>query len=184
MSRTNAKQYLKIGTRLAGLALVVTAGFFLAPQRFGGSMSYSITAGNSMEPMFSRGDIAVVRKSDRYAQGDVVAYQSKHLGRIVLHRIVGKQDGHFVMKGDNNTWIDSDTPVESDVVGKLWVRVPGLGRVLTKFQDPRQGAFLMGGLAAMILGLQSLWPKGRKSAAVSGDEAPAPVCGGDSRAFT
>jgi signal peptidase I len=149
MKPQGVKRYL-MGA--AALALTVATWLFFAPQRLGGPVSYLVVSGSSMEPMLSRGDLVLVRDSDDYRERDVVAYRSHDLGRIVVHRLVGQHAGHFVLKGDNNDWLDADRPASSDLVGKLWLRVPRAGRLLVRLREPRSTAPFLGGLAAIGLG--------------------------------
>ena len=75
-------------------ASVLAAGlwFWLAPQQLGGPVVYTVTTGNSMEPLLHEGDLAIVRERPAYGIGDAVAYRSERLGRTVLHRIVDVED--------------------------------------------------------------------------------------------
>ena len=82
-----------------------------------------------MEPKLHRGDLAVVRKQSVYRAGDVVLYDSRELGTKVLHRIVRVEGGRFVLKGDNNSFLDAEHPTEEQIVGSLWVSAPAVGRV-------------------------------------------------------
>lgn len=95
-----------------------------------GSVSYVTTHGVSMQPRFHRGDLAILRQEPGYHPGEVIAYRSHLLHTVVMHRIVGERDGAFVMKGDNNPWLDADKPTRADVVGSLWLHVPHGGFVL------------------------------------------------------
>ncbi|MGO9300534.1 MAG: signal peptidase I [Acidimicrobiales bacterium] len=115
-----------------GAAAVVALGLFwlnFAPTRLGGDSIYVVTSGISMEPRFHTGDLAILRPASSYEVGEIVGYKSPHIG-IVLHRIIGEKGGHFLMKGDNNDFVDPYHPVPSDVVGKLWVHVPKVGRLI------------------------------------------------------
>ena len=98
----------KIGSAALLFTFAAAAWFFLAPPVLGGSTTYTITTGNSMEPLLHEGDLAVVKERSTYAIGDVVAYDSADLGRTVLHRIIGRDGDSFAFKGDNNaserTW--------------------------------------------------------------------------------
>ena len=84
------------------------------PTGVGGGTSYVTTFGASMEPMFRAGDLAVVRSAAGYDVGDVVAYQSPTLRRIVLHRIVGRQGDRFTFQGDNELRIAVVPTVDID----------------------------------------------------------------------
>jgi signal peptidase I len=105
---------------------LVALGTLIAlwPARLGGSVTYVGTHGSSMEPLFHQGDLAVDRPAHTYRVGDIVAYRSHLLHTVVLHRVVGLDSGHYVMKGDNNSWLDAERPTGSDLLGRLWLRVP------------------------------------------------------------
>ena len=63
-----------------------------------------------MLPQLKPGDLVLVRSSGHYRVGDVVAYRSEFLHRVVLHRIVRMSHGRYTFKGDNNAWLDPDQP--------------------------------------------------------------------------
>lgn len=135
----------------AALMLVVAAWLLLAPAGLGGQVTYVVTDGVSMEPHFVDGDLVAVREQDSYDVGDVVAYKSRELGRIVLHRIVDVRDGRYVFKGDNNDWTDTETPTEADLVGEEYFAVSGGGKKLEWLRKPRNASVFAGALA--LIGL-------------------------------
>jgi signal peptidase I len=113
--------------------VLVAAGWFLfAPPILGGSAGYAIITGSSMVPTIQPNDLVVLRAQPVYRVGDVVAYRSATLDRIVLHRIIGEQGGRVSMKGDNNSWTDLDHPSTSEVIGREWFRIPALGGLLRR----------------------------------------------------
>ncbi len=124
------------------LALVIVAWVTLAPTRLGGQVAYVIVDGNSMEPGMHRGDLAVVRRSHAYAEGDVVTYRHPGIGPVI-HRIVGRNGERYTLKGDHNSFLDSFEPAQADIVGKLWFHVPALGRLITPFQQRRNAILLL-----------------------------------------
>lgn len=103
-----------------------------------GSMAWVVTTGTSMEPVFRGGDVAVVRPAASYGPGDVIAYHNPDLGGVVvLHRIIEvAADGSFVTQGDNNDWVDSHQPSHDEVLGRLSLHLPALGRVLELLFQP------------------------------------------------
>ena len=137
---------------VAGFVLVTLLALWrlLAPLPVGGTVSYVITHGISMLPEYEAGDLVLVRKADRYAVGDVIAYRSANLNQPVLHRIVEAGDEGYVTKGDNNSWLDSDHPTDADVMGRKWAHLPGVGNWLAKARSP-VGASLLLGLVALSL---------------------------------
>lgn len=120
------------------LMLCVMAGawFFLAPPVIGGSTTYTITTGNSMEPLLHDGDLAVVREASAYEIGDAAAYKSRQLGHTALHRIVGREGDGYIFKGDNNDFLDPEQPEHDQLIGKLWFHVPKLGNAFTALRSP------------------------------------------------
>ncbi len=127
---------------VVGLALV---WFLFAPVSLGGSTSYVVTDGISMQPRFHAGDLVLVRRESSYRVGQIVAYENRELGTIVLHRIVARDGARYVFKGDNNNFIDFEHPARSQLIGALWVHVPGLGGELDSVRSPA----LIGGLFAL-----------------------------------
>ena len=78
----------KIVSVVVAAAVLLGAWIFLAPTKLGGTSTYSITDGISMNPLLYKGDFAVIRSQSSYHVGDVVLYQSQVLHRPVLHRCV------------------------------------------------------------------------------------------------
>jgi signal peptidase I len=166
-----------VGALVKGLACLVALAsvwFFLAPAQLGGSSSYVITYGTSMQPHYHAGDLAIVRSGGHYRVGDIVAYRNAELGgHIVMHRIIGIANGHYTFKGDNNNFVDSFHPVQSQLVGRMWVHLPAAGKALGVLHGPR--LFLIVGLLAMLLIGMAAFSKsdGTRGKRRSGSVAPA-----------
>jgi signal peptidase I len=133
------------------VALFAVAWLVAGPARLGGSTTYVTTHGISMEPGFHTGDLALVRPASEYQVGQVVAYRSTLLHRIVLHRITGRDGDRYIFQGDNNAFVDPVHPRRADLIGALWVRVPHGGAVLAWLHRPPVAALLCGGVAALLL---------------------------------
>ena len=173
-----ARDHLRDGAMRRGhiglallMALLAAWFVFLRPVSLGGSALYIVIRGDSMEPNYLSGDLLVVQAAPSYGTGDVIAYRvpSGEVGEgiVVVHRIVGgSTGGGFEMRGDNNPSTDPWTPHGTDVVGKAWVLVPGLGRVLVAIRQP----LVLAALAASLVVGFVIWrgPTGRLP-------APAPV---------
>jgi signal peptidase I len=143
--------HLRAGLISATLVvLAVAAWLLLAPTQIGGETGYVSTSGISMAPRFHSGDLAVVRPKAQYRVGDVIAYHSRTLHLVVLHRIVAVKDGRFVTRGDNNDFIDPDRPAPADVVGKLTFRIAHGGHVLHWLHTPFMAALLCGGVGVLL----------------------------------
>jgi signal peptidase I len=143
--------HLRTGLISATLVvLAVAAWLLLAPTQIGGETGYVTTSGISMAPRFHSDDLAVVRPKAEYRVGDVIAYHSKTLHLVVLHRIVAVKGGRFVTRGDNNDFTDPDHPARADVLGRLAFRVAHGGQVLHWLHTPFMAALLAGGVALLL----------------------------------
>ena len=72
---------------VAFVAVEVAVGLwiFFAPTKLGGSSTYAVTAGVSMQPLLYKNDLAIVRSQSTYHVGDVVLYNSAVLaGRCCI----------------------------------------------------------------------------------------------------
>jgi len=103
--------------------VLVAAIAVMWPARVGGRATYVTTFGTSMEPRFHSGDLAILFPASEYRVGDIVAYHSTLLDTVVMHRITAVHEGHYLFKGDHNSWTDPDRPTKGQLLGKLWLRV-------------------------------------------------------------
>ena len=165
-------RYQTVRSRLTSatlLLLAVVAWVYLAPTQIGGSTSYVVTHGISMEPGFHTGDLAVLRAADDYRVGEIVAYHSTAWHMVVMHRIIARDGNRYVFKGDNNTFIDPEPATRAQLIGRLWVHVPGGGVVMDWLHSPPVAAVLMGGAAMLFLlgGGRRRGRRGRRRQAVA-----------------
>lgn len=140
---------------LIGIALAWAT--FLRPTSLGGPVSYVIVSGNSMEPTYSDGDLAVLKERASYAVGDVVAYRvatTNGRGALVIHRIIGVENGAFLTQGDNRDGRDQWRPTERDMIGTPMVAIPLLGRALRTVATPA-GMAALSGIGAFFAVLRS-----------------------------
>ena len=113
------------------VAIVLVAGGLAAarPQSLGGSIAYVAVEGDSMVPTLRSGDLAIVREHGEYEVGDVVVYMrptARGAEQRMIHRIVGgSEETGFITRGDNNDADDSDRTPPDEIIGSMWVRVPG-----------------------------------------------------------
>jgi len=138
------RQAIRIVSGALALAGLACLWLFFAPTAIGGSTSWVVTDGISMEPHFHAGDLVLVRQESDYRVGQIVAYRNKQLGTTVLHRIVARAGSRYVFKGDNNNFQDFEHPTRSQLLGALWIHVPGAGADLASIRSPA----LIGGLFA------------------------------------
>lgn len=123
---------------------VVVAG--LLPPQLGGATSYVITRGVSMLPHFHAGDLVVLRQEPTYHVGEVAAYHNGQLGVVVMHRIYAVHGDRYAFKGDNNNFVDTYQPTQSQILGAEWIHLPAAGAWLDKLRAPAVAAALLAGL--------------------------------------
>ncbi|MGD0452592.1 MAG: signal peptidase I [Solirubrobacteraceae bacterium] len=144
-----ARHTKKLISYALGLIVLGSLWFYFAPAPLGGSTSYVVTHGVSMEPRFHTGDLALVRSQSSYRVGEIVAYQNKMLHTVVLHRIIGRDGSRYIFKGDNNNFIDFEHPAASQLIGALWLHIPGAGARLQSIRSPALVGILIA--AGMLL---------------------------------
>jgi signal peptidase I len=121
-------------------SVLIIAAFILlwlifAPVQLGGNKAYVIVTGSSMAPEFQFGDLVIVHQDSHYLVGDAVAYTDPYIGPV-FHRIIDYYGERFVLKGDDNYWIDPHYPTHDEIIGKLWVRFPGIGKYVKVLREP------------------------------------------------
>jgi signal peptidase I len=137
---------------LTALVAVIGLWYELAPAKLGGSHEYAVVDGISMNPKLHAGDLVLLHPSAHYEVGDVVGYHNLQLGRLVLHRIVGKTGDRYVFKGDNNNFLDSYHPTQEQLVGRLSFSVPKIGGFFTWLHAPNHAAISVAIVAFLLLG--------------------------------
>ena len=129
-----------------------------APTQAGGQASYVMVNGNSMEPGFHLGDLVIVRAAPSYDVGDVVTYRDTEMGVYVIHRVIGIEQDRYILKGDNNSWIDGYRPTRADIIGKLWIYVPKLGRAMQWLRLPINAALIIGLIGGILMASMMVQP--------------------------
>ena len=146
----------RIATTIASFvvifAAVAAAWAVLAPPELGGSTRYVILEGSSMEPSLRAGDLAVVHSQGRVEKGDIVLYNHPQLGAHVLHRIVRDRGGRYILKGDNNDFLDDVRPTSDEIEGQLWFSLPRLGSAIVWARQPLHAGLIVFVLAFLALG--------------------------------
>jgi signal peptidase I len=154
----------KLPSIISNIILVVSLialWIAFAPANLGGQVSYVIVNGISMEPGYHLGDLTIMRKASTYDVGDVVTYRDAEMQAYVIHRIIGVEQDHFVLKGDNNSWIDAYRPTHKEIIGKLWIYIPKLGKIFTWLRAPLNMALTIGLLGGVFMASMIIKPSQR-----------------------
>lgn len=103
------------------------------PQCFG--ITPLVVLSGSMEPAIMPGDVVIVQKQDidKYKEGDVATYLAGNVA--YTHRIIAKEEGVFVFKGDSNTLVDSEVEA-TQLIGRVILRIPKIGVAILFFKTP------------------------------------------------
>jgi signal peptidase I len=174
-ARPRLRRMLRLLLIAGGVALLAAAFALVRPVALGGSLTYIIVSGKSMEPTLSHGDFVAVERQPSYTRGDVIAYRipadEVGAGRLVIHRIVGG-DGvrGFRARGDNRRTQDLWRPRTEDVQGRLRAHVRGTGGVLARIRSPL-GLALIAAALCLLLTLPGPAPARSRSAEADADAA-------------
>lgn len=120
-----------IGTLLIIAAIVLC--LMLAVPRLLGIQSYTVLTG-SMEPSIPVGSLIYAKYTEpqTLAEGDVIVFNDSNASIPVTHRVVenNTQEGQLITKGDANAQEDFAPISYYDVLGKVLLHIPVLGRFL------------------------------------------------------
>jgi signal peptidase len=154
----------------AGFVILIALwAAFLMPATIGGRASFVIVNGGSMEPALRDGDLTLLRRQANYAPGQIVAFRAG--GGVAVHRIQSVQpDGTYVMKGDNKERIDPWLPSDENVLGKVMLRVPLVGRVIQN-----GGPLVFGLLVGLLVTLAAFWQDPAEGGAKGVDRPDSPT---------
>jgi signal peptidase I len=138
---------------LAGVLAVIW------PVRFGGSTSFMIVSGHSMDPTYHTGDLVITKARPTYRVGEIVVYKipgaGAGAGREVVHRLHQVlPDGKLLAKGDNNRTADPWPITQGDIVGSKWVMFPKGGIILGFLRSILMLAVVFGVLVTWVF-----WPR-------------------------
>jgi len=164
-----------------GVAFVVAWVLLLRPTSLGGPATYVVIRGDSMLPGYHSGDLVVLRATEAYGPGDAIGYRvpagEVGAGQIVVHRIISG-DGRlgFTMEGDNNPAPDPWYPTGGDVAGRVWLLLPGLGRLIVIAHQPAVAGALA--VSILVVAVLARRPARRPAGARAGARPGAPAGAG------
>lgn len=122
-------------TWITAALILVPFGLFLFPQFLGFSESY-IVRSDSMTPDINPGDVIFVNSADpsEISTGDVISFRENGEGVVITHRVSEVQrfaeETQFKTRGDSNPDADPEWVADYQVIGKVGLTIPNLGRVV------------------------------------------------------
>ena len=120
--------------------MLIVAMVLLLPGLFG-IRPYVVYSG-SMEPKIPTGAVVFIKEGAYSPEtGDIITFHNEDTA--VTHRVVKKEEGTFITKGDANNIEDS--PISADkIIGKYKGRIPKLGDFAMFLQTPLGMAVFIG----------------------------------------
>jgi signal peptidase len=140
-------------------AVVVLLAYFAWPLQWGGGTTWVVVKGTSMQPNFHTGDIVIARKDSHHEIGDILVYRVPEeymgAGKLIMHRLKAiREDGTYVIQGDNRDTPDAFIVGPQDVVGVERVHIPRVGTFMRLLSN----WWFISGLVALFA-LVRLWPE-------------------------
>jgi signal peptidase len=144
------------------IVILVAAGPFLG-------IRTSIVLSGSMEPAINTGSVIITRPiaPEAIHVGDIISFSSRSGTFVTTHRVIGIEQNPellFITKGDANRGKDP-APISPDqVLGKLFLVLPGLGYLISYIKNPVALIILIVVPLVIVLGfeLDKRWIRGEK----------------------
>lgn len=117
---------------LYSLFVLVVLVLFTSKTSLFGIRSFVVVSG-SMEPAIPLGSIVLTKSENSYREGEIISFNNK-AGQTVTHRIIKTKqspDGSvFTLKGDANNSVDGEEIDNREVIGKVFLTVPFVGKLV------------------------------------------------------
>ncbi len=94
------------------------------------------------------GDLVVLRQTDRYEPGDIVAFEIPE-GGLVIHRVTERTANGYRFQGDNRNTTDPWTLPASAIKGRRILLIPQAARALSFLGRPVTLAVLVAALVIL-----------------------------------
>lgn len=163
-----------VGIVLVVLLMTMVVLALLAPHY--GWRADTVLSG-SMEPALPVGCVQVTRpvKPQNIEAGDIITFRSPFNGKLMSHRVVAVEESNsyqFRTKGDANEDADPYLIPSENVVGKVCLKVAGIGYVIEYLKSPI-GFILLGlvGVALIVAEISTMLEIRWKESAQANPEA-------------
>ena len=109
---------------------------------------------------YQPGDLVITANWIKPTLNDVALYKQRdtngNIKQDVVHRVITlNSKNEYQFKGDNNESIDALSVPEADVVGKVAIKIPGVGNLYTPLGAVSVIA-VIGGIWLMVVGIRRL----------------------------
>ena len=141
---------------------VLLAAIFVVPVVLSlfGVISIRFDQGPAAQAGVQPGDVVVSANWIKPTLNDVAIYHQKSIdgtmAQDVVHRVITRTaEGVYQFKGDHNATIDALSVPSSDVVGTVFLKIPGLGN-LFNFTGFLFLVLAVGGIWLLVYGIKKL----------------------------
>ncbi len=141
---------------------VLLAAIFVAPVVLSlfGVISIRNVLTDSMAPKIQPGDVVVSANWIKPTVGDTAIYHQKSIDGMmsqdVVHRVITlNSKNEYQFKGDHNATMDALPVPSSDVVGTVFLKIPGIGN-LFNFTGFFLLMLIVGGIWLLVYGIKKL----------------------------
>lgn len=110
-----------ITTTLLSYLIIFSLGYVL-------EITPLIVVSNSMSPTFSSGAVLLVHHQEHYLPNDIVSYKKGE--SVVTHRITSLHEDETSLKGDANSSEDLETIESEQIIGKVVLIIPHIGKAI------------------------------------------------------
>lgn len=108
-TKSNWRFTTRRGMRWLSTILMIVILFLAWPLARGGLFSYTGVSGESMEPTYHTGDVAMTIKRSEYQVGDIIVYTVTFEDKVgaTVHRVIeALPDGDYRTQSDSNEVVD------------------------------------------------------------------------------
>lgn len=113
--------------------ILISIGIMMILSKISGIVPCILLSG-SMEPELKTGSLVLINTNERNPDiGDIITYRMGT--QKVTHRVTGTSDGKYLTKGDANQYMDANPVASSQIVGKVFYKIPFLGYIIAKIQS-------------------------------------------------
>jgi len=140
----------------------ILAAILLVPAvlSLAGVITMRVVLTDSMEPKIYPGDLVVSANWVKPGLGETAIYHQKDITgtfrQDVVHRVITiNANKEYQFKGDNNKSMDALSVPQSDIVGTVFMKLPGVGKLFTA-TGLLFLLLIIGGIVAMGYGIRAL----------------------------
>jgi len=122
---------------IVGLLALVALFLIWSITPLSGDYKIFVVQSGSMMPTIKTGSLVFTRPEKTYKVGDIVTFGPNTKTQTpTTHRIVAEKDGKFTTRGDANNGPDLSAITSSDIIGKMYLKIPYVGYAVAAARQP------------------------------------------------